>query len=395
KPFPCTVIDQATSQQCNKAFDTARQLRGHEGRDHGGIRYWCTLCDTYDASLEGDINDQKHPGFSTYTELQEHIRIDHPPECPHCNQLCATQRELRTHIEIHHADVDDRRTFICEHPNCGRGFTKKGNLNVHVRTVHGVEKRFVCGQLDSSMSKKISGWNGQNACGRGFGTKANLEEHIRTQHMGLPGTAKTKSKKDKTSDSTVSAQVPRASALARLTGAGYAEESGRDIACVLPPCPHRFLREYDLEVHLQAKHGMADDQVTDVFVEYRALQGGEFWIGGGAERAGVLDEADALLAYNLGQALAHDRRPEPSQDELFPTRDNFHDGGLLAWDQHRPDTQHAQKKGRVCHQSTDFVLPGDMEGHEHSFIDPALEYLQPNVASFGASVTVPETGCMS
>ncbi|TKA74260.1 hypothetical protein B0A49_06468 [Cryomyces minteri] len=213
--------------------------------------------------------------------------------------------------------------------------------------------------------------------------------------MGLPGIAKTKNKKDKRSDSTASAQVSRASALARLTGAGYAEESGRDIACVLPPCPYRFLREYDLEVHLQAKHAMADDQVTDVLIEYRALQGGEFWIGGDDERTGALHEADTLLAYNLDQALAHDRRPEPSQDELFSFHDKFPDGGLLSWDQHRPDMQHGQKKGRVCHQSADFVLSGDMEGHEPSFVDPALEYLQPNVASFGASVTIPETGGMS
>ena len=71
------------------------------------------------------------------------------------------------------------------------------------------------------------------------------------------------------------------STVAKLTGAGYAEESGRDITCFdAPRCPHRFLRDYDLRVHAIAKHGMSDADIAEAFREREALTGGAFWIGG-------------------------------------------------------------------------------------------------------------------
>ena len=42
--------------------------------------------------------------FSTWSALQSHIRITHPPTCPHpsCNgRTFATQGNLRAHIKLH------------------------------------------------------------------------------------------------------------------------------------------------------------------------------------------------------------------------------------------------------------------------------------------------------
>ena len=42
----------------------------------------------------------------------------------------------------------------------------------------------------------------------------------------------------------------------RLTGDGYEELSGRHIPCLILGCHYRFLREYDLEIHLRSRHGV-------------------------------------------------------------------------------------------------------------------------------------------
>jgi hypothetical protein len=66
--------------------------------------------------------------------------------------------------------------------------------------------------------------------------------------------------------------------LSQLTGVGYEER--RPIACLIPDCEHRFFRDYDLSVHLKAKHSFSDQEVSERILERDALQGGHFWIGG-------------------------------------------------------------------------------------------------------------------
>ncbi len=40
------------------------------------------------------------------------------------------------------------------------------------------------------------------------------------------------------------------------------------------------MRQYDLYVHAQAKHGMADSEISEAVTERHALEGGPFWFGG-------------------------------------------------------------------------------------------------------------------
>lgn len=67
--------------------------------------------------------------------------------------------------------------------------------------------------------------------------------------------------------------------LSRLTGHGYAE-SGRNIACLISICQHRFFRDFDLENHLRSAHGWADVEIIEKMAERDALSGGPFWVGG-------------------------------------------------------------------------------------------------------------------
>ncbi|KAK2744120.1 Strongly-conserved Zn-finger binding protein (TFIIIA) [Onygenales sp. PD_40] len=296
KPFPCPHTDPVTGQQCTQAFDTAGHLRAHEGRLHGGARFACTEC-----TPPHNNTDTPAPApavFPTYALLQAHMKSIHPPTCAQCHQICSTSRELRRHLEITHGTVpiEERKVHPCHYPHCNRHFTKRGNLNVHIKTVHEGEKRFVCGETDLSGSKKVEGWDmikhengtgtGTGGCGKRYGSKLALEEHVRTAHLGLQNAKaerrallrSTTQSTQSTTQSNLKPDPTSSSSLTLLTGAGYAEESGRHIPCLLESCAHRFHRDYDLWLHMAGKqghgHGLEENDVQILFMQ-RAMQGGE------------------------------------------------------------------------------------------------------------------------
>lgn len=279
KPFPCPHVDAVTGGKCPQGFDTAGHLRAHEARIHGGARFACTEClnslDGVGSSMDGDASSRPEAAFPTYALLQAHIRTVHPPTCPDCVFTCSSSRELRRHLEITHGNVslEDRRTHPCEFPECGRNFTKRGNLNVHIRTVHEGEKRFICGETDLSTSKKIEGRTPQDSCGKRYGSKLALEEHVRTAHLGLKNT-KAERREQLGLPPRSSTRSAGPSNLALLTGDGYVEESGRHIPCLIEQCQHLFRRDYDLWVHMAAKHGLEENDIQILFMQ-RAMHGGD------------------------------------------------------------------------------------------------------------------------
>ncbi|EFW15420.1 Strongly-conserved Zn-finger binding protein (TFIIIA) [Coccidioides posadasii str. Silveira] len=276
KPFPCPHIDPATGEKCQQGFDTAGHLRAHEGRIHGGARFTCTECSNSTGSTNnGDSPARVEATFHTYALLQAHLRSAHPPTCPECSLTCSSSRELRRHLEIAHGNVslDERRTHPCSYPGCGRSFTKKGNLNVHIKTVHEGEKRFICGETDLSTSKKVDGWMSQDGCGKRYGSKLALEEHVRTAHLGLKN-AKAARREQLGLTSQAKDKTLTLSKLAMLTGEGYAEESGRHIPCLIEQCQHLFRRDYDLWVHMGSKHRLEENDIQILFMR-RAMHGGD------------------------------------------------------------------------------------------------------------------------
>ncbi|KAK7514576.1 Zn-finger [Phyllosticta citriasiana] len=301
KKYPCQMLDDDTGEQCTEVYNTPHSLRAHEARVHGGLSFFCTMCgpDSRAEIAEGETpSSSADPvGFTTYGALQAHMKEVHPPVCQHCGKENSTQKQLRAHIEIAHSGltVDDRRRFIC--PHCNAGFTKKGNLKVHIRSIHDKARIFVCGETDLSTTSKrdyIRAWDGDGACGRDFGTKSNLEEHIRTHHLGLESTRTAKLREeaaergedyDQITKKRRSRGHPKPSAVALLTGEGLAEESGRRIACIFANngCQHRFYRDYDLEFHLGAAHDMSAREITEAMMEKGAREDTQFWIGGAGD----------------------------------------------------------------------------------------------------------------
>jgi general transcription factor IIIA len=275
-PFICRVLDER-GEECGSGFDAAGKLKSHEGRIHGGKRFWCTVCSSASTPRETDLGlEETKDGFSTYAELQDHLSVKHAPTCEACGLQCKSQRALKSHIDIAHGPLgmDERRKFACNEFGCGRTFTKRGNLNVHVRTVH-AGKKFVCGGTDLNSLKNVADWDGLNACGQALSTKQSLEGHIRTAHLGLPHSRK----KTDTPTAERKARKKPVSSLVRLTGAGYENESGRDISCLLPDCSFRFMRDYDLEVHLSFHHGLSNNQMESLWSESENLVARSTWDG--------------------------------------------------------------------------------------------------------------------
>lgn len=271
KPFICEVLD-IDGNECGAGFDTEGQLKSHAGRVHETNTFLCTICSPECRSTTGDpILDNGGASFSTHAGLQAHVEKEHPPACIECGQECKSQRDLKSHFEVIHAgfDINDSMTHVCPKQGCGRGFTKKGNLSMHIQISHN-PNRFVCGRIDPSTLSQVAKWDGKNSCGKALTTKANLEEHIRTAHQGLAPSRKT-NKKTKHEVSEEPARKHQVSVLTRLTGTGYEEESGRCIPCLVVGCGHRFLREYDLEIHLQSRHGIADLQVREMLMDQEGL----------------------------------------------------------------------------------------------------------------------------
>ena len=275
KPFICEVLD-FDGTKCGAGFDSEGQLKSHAGRVHGSNTFLCTICSPEGRSTTGNpILDKSEASFSTHAALQEHVKNEHPPACKECGQKCKSRRDLKSHLEVFHGIfvVNDSMTHFCSEQGCGRGFTKKGNLSMHTRISHN-PNQFVCGEIDPSTLRKIADWDGKDSCGKTLATKASLEEHIRTDHQGLTRSGKSK-RQAKNGDSDEPARKHQVSVLTRLTGVGYEEESGRIIPCPVVGCSHRFLREYDLGIHLQSRHGLADFGIREMLVDRESLYSGQ------------------------------------------------------------------------------------------------------------------------
>ena len=263
KAFQCELQNEDGSI-CGQGFNTSGQLRAHKGRIHEGKRFWCSICSSNATVVQNTIGeplDEVTAGFSTYSSLQEHIKIEHPPQCDICGLACNSQRDLKNHVEVQHGklSVDERKTHRCPEPGCGRAFTKKGNLNAHIQSAHKA-KRYICGEVELESLNNVAGWDGFEACGRALSTKGSLENHIRTIHMGL-GRRRSKSKEKSTTEP-VQGHGKHTWNLLKLTGVGYEEYSGRHFSCLIPECGFRFGRNYDLQVHLVSRHHLPEGEAA-------------------------------------------------------------------------------------------------------------------------------------
>ncbi len=266
-PFICAELND-DGQACDAGFNTQRKLKSHVGRVHKTRTFVCTIC-----SLENDgtnaskVEDGSELIFPSHAALQAHMNSEHPPTCTECGLKCTSQSALKSHTEVIHGNlsIDERRSHFCPEPDCGQGFTKMGNLNAHIQICH-VGKRYICGVVDPKTMNTVGDWDGSNACGEPSTSKRNLERHIRHVHLGIESSEKSKRKKKRGAAEGLE-ELPRrneVSVLTRLTGSGYGTESGRYIPCLIQGCDHRFMRDYDLEIHLRSRHGLTDIEMHEI-----------------------------------------------------------------------------------------------------------------------------------
>ncbi|EXJ87099.1 hypothetical protein A1O3_04057 [Capronia epimyces CBS 606.96] len=209
KPFPCTELDSVTGLPCTKAYDTAENLRTHQRAKHDPTRFSCSDCMARNAAAlanptEGGSDDLVKASFATYGELQAHIAEEHPPMCSFCPTSFITNKELTRHLELQHGVLSNRASettsnFPCTYPNCSKKFSKKGNLNVHIKTVHENQRDFICGQTEITLPEELTSQQEVvvYGCNRSFTSKASLEEHVRTAHLGLESKRSIREKKRK------------------------------------------------------------------------------------------------------------------------------------------------------------------------------------------------------
>lgn len=240
-----------------------------------------------------------HPGFATSSQLQSHIRKEHTVTvCIFCDKECANEKQLQTHVESQHSGISlaERKRVECTYDGCGKTFTRKSNLDAHIRTTHEGE-RFICGEFDTSDSLGLEGFQPDAGCGQDFFSKQYLEDHIRIAHLGQPSLVNSRRPKVKQSTDEFASFVddededdtytpmPKSrrkqrkdkhSAFQAMTGIGSAAafelgvQTPYDTPASWPTTPG-----FDNE-------SLPGDMLGDVDwqLEQQALQGGQFWIGG-------------------------------------------------------------------------------------------------------------------
>ncbi|GKT36934.1 hypothetical protein ADUPG1_009813, partial [Aduncisulcus paluster] len=97
-------------------------------------------------------------------KIPESILFDYTEgkDCYYCAQ-CHAKFSSINKMEAH-AKIENHKSFACSKPGCSSSFDKKGNLTLHINSVHG-SKKHEC-----------------TICGKYFTQKGHLTRHIRSVH---------------------------------------------------------------------------------------------------------------------------------------------------------------------------------------------------------------------
>ena len=327
-PFLCNISD-SNGIECGAGFDTEEQLKSHAGRVHEPKSFLCTICLPKDGcTVAKQVLELRQASFKTHAALREHIESEHPPACADCGQQCKSLRDLKSHLEAVHGafDANESKSHFCHEQGYGEGFAKQGDLRKHIQASQN-SNWFVCSGIDSSKPSEVAKWDKADGRGKLVTTKASSEEQMRTTHPGLASSS-TNMKQTQFGVPDKQARKHQVSVLTRLTGAGYEESSRRPIPCLVVGCSHRFLREYDLEIHLRSRHGVKSLELRETLLDFRqTLQGTPAFVtkqNAGAERALEMQfDEDVIVNGNVEILRAGASRMSGS----WLTGQSYHDRG--------------------------------------------------------------------
>ncbi|KAI0201422.1 hypothetical protein F4808DRAFT_126321 [Astrocystis sublimbata] len=308
--FQCNYQADEASPVCGQGFDTAGGLRRHLERDHGENRFWCDEC----ATAEDEEGNPVKVGFPTLSLLQAHMKASHV-NCMFCGESCSGRGDLEQHIESEHANrkpVEERKRVACTWSGCTKTFTRTSNLNVHIRTAHEKNVRFVCGEFDLSKTADLATWSNAQGCGQAFGLKLSLENHVRYVHLMHDRPIASHS----AGQSAAQQQQADPTMLEQLVG--VSDRQRRTLPCTISGCYMKFTYSGELETHMRNEHpiehalleGMGDPEAAlessaalpDVAWDVD-FSGENFWVGADTDLQAFGGAADAAPAGVDGEWL--------------------------------------------------------------------------------------------
>jgi len=119
------------------------------------------------SSNEVDSKRDSHDTFISDTKRDDDQMSDYLLCLSRRNKLYNSDYDGGGSIYLQSADMLDKyvKDHACE--LCGKQFSRKFNLNTHIKCVHSDEKDYVC-----------------NFCNRAFNHSSNLRKHVKTVHSG-------------------------------------------------------------------------------------------------------------------------------------------------------------------------------------------------------------------
>lgn len=184
--------DKRTCPVCNKIFSSVGNMKAHVRSHHDAVgRFECENCEktfsskvglqyhikrTHSNGLEVSCEtcDDKFSDFEKYcmhrkTHLSIHHQLEH--KCTECNKIIRGKKNLNVHMkEVHSLEkrYNLEKVTVLIYPHnchqCGAVFKRKSHLKNHVQGIHNGRK-FAC-----------------NLCGKEFKSKSNMTRHIKSSH---------------------------------------------------------------------------------------------------------------------------------------------------------------------------------------------------------------------
>lgn len=163
-PYPCTY------DGCNKRFQTNSKRSAHVHQHHNNpTRYICTLEHPSDVAPDGFMS------FVTWSDLQAHQREFHKPTCPYplCGKTFTEKRNLRVHLERVHKEAVESLDHSEKNQYVDDQVFYASDMETNERPI---AQAYVCEWQETPDSPH---------CGRTFTSKYNRDVHIRNIHLGL------------------------------------------------------------------------------------------------------------------------------------------------------------------------------------------------------------------